>query len=268
MRQSRGRRAVVAQREEKGLRQFAVRVCEKVEQKGETDYEGVATELVQELLDAQAGGERDRSSDDKNIRRRVYDALNVLCAIGVIRKERRRILWQGLPRPSQREMERLRAQLRQRSEQQRQKLEMLEDIKLQQDALRALLERNKREPAVRERGRRGGSDASPTMQALHLPFILVATDADAQIDVETDERDRHSCTFRFSKPFEVFDDQHVLRRLGLVATVPRRAPTRPLPNDTDGSGSDELDAAADDALAHHLPLSTEADGESDRSSAS
>eukprot|EP00166_Cyanidium_caldarium_P002450 ctg_2395.g575 len=186
MRQSRGRRAVVAQREEKGLRQFAVRVCEKVEQKGETDYEGVATELVQELLDAQAGGERDRSSDDKNIRRRVYDALNVLCAIGVIRKERRRILWQGLPRPSQREMERLRAQLRQRSEQQRQKLEMLEDIKLQQDALRALLERNKREPAVRERGRRGHFPLQPSRE-LGDHHIAVAE----QLHVKLDAGARH-----------------------------------------------------------------------------
>jgi len=35
--------------------------------------------------------------DEKNIRRRVYDALNVLMAIGVITKEKKTITWVGLP---------------------------------------------------------------------------------------------------------------------------------------------------------------------------
>lgn len=37
--------------------------------------------------------------DEKNIRRRVYDALNVLLAIGVIQKDKKTITWSGLPRP-------------------------------------------------------------------------------------------------------------------------------------------------------------------------
>ena len=36
--------------------------------------------------------------DEKNIRRRVYDALNVLMAIGAIAKEGKDIVWQGWPR--------------------------------------------------------------------------------------------------------------------------------------------------------------------------
>lgn len=35
--------------------------------------------------------------DQKNIRRRVYDALNVLMAMGIIAKERKEIRWLGLP---------------------------------------------------------------------------------------------------------------------------------------------------------------------------
>ena len=35
--------------------------------------------------------------DHKNIRRRVYDALNVLMAIDIIRKEKKEIRWLGLP---------------------------------------------------------------------------------------------------------------------------------------------------------------------------
>jgi hypothetical protein len=36
-------------------------------------------------------------NDEKNIRRRVYDALNVLMAMGIIRKQKKTILWVGLP---------------------------------------------------------------------------------------------------------------------------------------------------------------------------
>merc|ERR1712045_548045 len=35
--------------------------------------------------------------DEKNIRRRVYDALNVLMAMDIISKEKKEITWKGLP---------------------------------------------------------------------------------------------------------------------------------------------------------------------------
>lgn len=35
--------------------------------------------------------------DEKNIRRRVYDALNVLMAMDIISKEKKEIQWRGLP---------------------------------------------------------------------------------------------------------------------------------------------------------------------------
>ena len=35
--------------------------------------------------------------DEKNIRRRVYDALNVLMAMDIIGKENKDIFWRGLP---------------------------------------------------------------------------------------------------------------------------------------------------------------------------
>lgn len=36
----------------------------------------------------------------KNIRRRVYDALNVLMAMSIIEKEKKEIRWVGLPTSS------------------------------------------------------------------------------------------------------------------------------------------------------------------------
>ncbi len=46
---------------------------------------------------ATTAGGTDGNYDEKNIRRRVYDALNVLMAVGVIRKEKKEIVWGGWP---------------------------------------------------------------------------------------------------------------------------------------------------------------------------
>ena len=47
--------------------------------------------------------------DHKNIRRRVYDALNVLMAMNIIKKERKEITWIGLPTNSSQECQKIEA---------------------------------------------------------------------------------------------------------------------------------------------------------------
>ena len=51
----------------------------------------VADELVKEFVSSQSSGDAtavDQQYDEKNIRRRVYDALNVLMAMDIISKVR------------------------------------------------------------------------------------------------------------------------------------------------------------------------------------
>lgn len=48
--------------------------------------------------------------DQKNIRRRVYDALNVLMAMNIISKEKKEIKWIGLPTNSAQECQNLEVQ--------------------------------------------------------------------------------------------------------------------------------------------------------------
>lgn len=95
----------------KGLRHFSMKVCEKVKQKGVTTYNQVADELVNEYCSysspsAQSSSAQSSSTilnndtltyDQKNVRRRVYDALNVLMAMNIISKEKKEIKWIGLP---------------------------------------------------------------------------------------------------------------------------------------------------------------------------
>lgn len=78
----------------KGLRHFSLKVCEKVKVKGTTTYNEVADELVAEEIQ---NNSFDKNCDQKNIRRRVYDALNVLMALQIISKDKKEIRWIGLP---------------------------------------------------------------------------------------------------------------------------------------------------------------------------
>ena len=41
--------------------------------------------------------DKETAYEEKNIRRRVYDALNVLLALNIISKERKTIRWVGVP---------------------------------------------------------------------------------------------------------------------------------------------------------------------------
>jgi transcription factor Dp-1 len=79
-----------------------VAVCEKVESKGRTTYNEVADELVAEFTnpDSPHISPDQQQYDEKNIRRRVYDALNVLMAMGIILKDKKDIQWKGLPSAS------------------------------------------------------------------------------------------------------------------------------------------------------------------------
>lgn len=84
-------------------------MCEKVESKARTTYNEVADDLVNELATSEIALEGFQF-DEKNIRRRVYDAINVLMAMDIIRKEKKEIIWQGFPASSGTNIDRLRAE--------------------------------------------------------------------------------------------------------------------------------------------------------------
>lgn len=113
------------------MRHFSMKVCEKVQKKVVTSYNEVADELVAEF----SSGDNNISPneavsscschmmsaadtpvahslvflflqhvyDQKNIRRRVYDALNVLMAMNIISKDKKEIKWIGFPTNSAQE---------------------------------------------------------------------------------------------------------------------------------------------------------------------
>ncbi|KAB2006987.1 hypothetical protein ES319_D11G385400v1 [Gossypium barbadense] len=93
-----------------GLRQFSVMVCKKLESKGSTTYAEVADEIIEEFAATQSNtaGSLDEFHE-KNVRRRVYDALNVLMAMDIITREKKEIRWKGLSTTQTKDLEELKA---------------------------------------------------------------------------------------------------------------------------------------------------------------
>ncbi|CAD8073344.1 unnamed protein product [Paramecium sonneborni] len=80
------------QRSQKGLRNLSVKVRDIVLELKSTSYKDVAQRLIQDLGSDGQIVELDNPKDEQNIKRRVYDALNVMIASKVLRKEGKRVL--------------------------------------------------------------------------------------------------------------------------------------------------------------------------------
>lgn len=93
-----------------------------------TSYNEVADELVAEETDDAGGASGAASYDQKNIRRRVYDALNVLMAMNIISKEKKEIKWIGLPTSSAQECEEIEIQNQQARERIQEKQQQLREL--------------------------------------------------------------------------------------------------------------------------------------------
>nr|XP_020826654.1 transcription factor Dp-2 isoform X5 [Phascolarctos cinereus] len=234
----------------KGLRHFSMKVCEKVQRKGTTSYNEVADELVSEFTNSNNHLATDSQAyDQKNIRRRVYDALNVLMAMNIISKEKKEIKWIGLPTNSAQECQNLEIEKQRRIERIKQKRAQLQELLLQQIAFKNLVQRNRQN----EQQNQGPPALNSTIQ---LPFIIVNTSKRTVIDCsissdnwrrksgiplqylcqenpksghrESDstemteqppplafENKRFEYLFNFDNTFEIHDDIEVLKRMGM-----------------------------------------------------
>ena len=157
--------------------------------------------------------------DEKNIRRRVYDALNVLMAMNIIVKDRKQITWRGLPLPGggskvarlRAERDRLRAVVDRAAA-------GVTDAARQAAAFRALILRNATTPASALRAAAASvasAGAPPPPTPLPLPFILLSVRGDAAVEVQISD-DNRSAAFDFKDaPFRVVGGEDVLYTLGL-----------------------------------------------------
>ena len=191
----------------KGLRHFSMKVCEKVESKGTTTYNEVADELVAKFSKPDDPKFcADQAYDEKNIRRRVYDALNVLMAMDIISKEKKEITWKGLPATAKEgDLESLRAEKARAQASIEKKNAYLLELVEQYKSYQALLQRNAARAAV-----------GVVPSGIQLPFILVQTKPNATVEVEISE-DQQVVHFDFnSTPFQIHDGNFVLAQMNLT----------------------------------------------------
>ncbi|KAF7836524.1 transcription factor-like protein DPB isoform X1 [Senna tora] len=292
----RGQRAVGGDKSGRGLRQFSMKVCEKVESKGRTTYNEVkhlqcvasaclsnisssitvhvlacrkdekkcalrlplvfdslaldiiqilsllqilnfsvelvmqylkfsairlvaevADELVAEFADPgnSISSPDQQQYDEKNIRRRVYDALNVLMAMDIISKDKKEIQWKGLPRTSLNDIEELkkvRLRLRNNIEKKAAYLQELEEQCRFADFLSYSVKYVGLQNLIQRNEQLYSSGNAPS-GGVALPFILVQTRPHATVEVEISE-DMQLVHFDFnSTPFELHDDNYVLKAM-------------------------------------------------------
>lgn len=182
----------VQNRQRKGLRHFAVRVSAKVESKIRTTYTQVADELVSE---EKCGG----TIDEKNVRRRVYDSLNVLIALGIIEKHAdKSIRWRGRLHELREANEKRRAIIAR-------KRAFLTGTREQAATLEALINRNR--------------TSSIPSDGLKPPFLIIGTSPQTNIDCTLD-KSQCDVQFTLSNDFTIFDDREVLRRIQLPSNPP------------------------------------------------
>ncbi|CAJ0581221.1 unnamed protein product, partial [Mesorhabditis spiculigera] len=187
----------------KSLKLFASKVRDKVQRKGVTTYAEVAEELVQEYFDSvPMESIEKRASDGKNIRRRVYDALNVLIALRLIKRDKKTIVWANVDStrvdyPSE-EIHALREIV-----QHRQKIigEMLSEIV----STKSLCERNATYEQVH------GVPHSDDVITMPFALLLANPKYGYRCRVDTNQQD---AVCQFGAAAKVVTDNEVMERLG------------------------------------------------------
>lgn len=191
----------------KGLRHFSMKVCEKVQEKKVTTYNEVADELVAEFSKSTKNNSLANQYDQKNIRRRVYDALNVLMAMNIINKEKKEISWVGLPSNAHQEYTNLEQEKKRRLQSIRDKTRVLQELIMNQISFKSLAARNKQHEVVH---------GIPSQNSyIQLPFIVVNTNKKTIIDCSI-SHDKMEYHFHFNDKFEIMDDLDVLKKIGML----------------------------------------------------
>ncbi|KAJ1284776.1 hypothetical protein BS78_03G231000 [Paspalum vaginatum] len=178
-----------------GLREYSKIVSKKVEMKGRTTYSEVADEVCGELKLTLNGQE----FDEKNIRRRVYDAFNVLIALRVIAKDKKEIKWMGLSNFRYEKIKTLEEAHKELMTRIKNKKTLLQEIEKQFDDLQNIKFRNQ----VLQR-------SAESANGICLPFLLVKASRKARVEIEISE-DSRIAGFDFNcTPFTLHDDVSIL----------------------------------------------------------
>lgn len=179
----------------RGLKYLTAKVKNIIFSKGFISYKEVSDELVKEL---EVTDGLDREKEEKNILRRVYDALNVLIASEVVVKQGKKYVWHYSGSEG---LEILKNNLQDQKGRIEEKRKSLKEVWKRFSTVKELFDRNKvkNEP-----------------DAIKFPFIVVATEEhpDNMIRMECSS-DRTDVCIKFMKNIHLYGDLEVVLKLDI-----------------------------------------------------
>lgn len=198
-----------------GLKHFTLRLCELVEKKQICTYNVLSDALIEDLKQDAL------SVEEKNVRRRVYDALNVLDAIGVVKKESsKEIRWVGWPTERQKghsekgiKERRLYTKREELLQKVREGVARNYESSVKLFCLSNLILRNKDAPlplllVAQERGIQAPNPFT-------VPFMMIVAPHGAKTDVNISDDCRHAELDFNESSYQIYDDMGVMRMMGL-----------------------------------------------------
>lgn len=256
-------------RSSRGLRVLSLKVRDIVSKKKKTSYKEVAEALLQDLNQKLKGkSQAEISKEEQNVKRRVYDALNVLIAADVLRKEGKLVccenssMNQGAGKRKQKnDKESLLEQIQEIKKRKKEKMEALQELVFKSLALRNLVRRNKEKAAMEmleaknnmfgpnakknnsagmagaqvnatkiEVVQENASLKSQTQDVINFPFIVVVSSSpENNMNLNMDNLQRH-LSIESKKEFNIYGDIDVLLKMRLHY-VPRETFEKEIPKE-------------------------------------
>jgi len=234
-------------RSTRGLRVLSLKVKEIVSQKKRTSYKEVAESLTFELRQKMsARSSKEESKDEQNVKRRVYDALNVLIAADVLRKEGKVVYCDesngfsnnnnnnnnGNKKKSREERDRIVHDIQEAKKKNKQRVEVLHELIFKCLAIKNLIKTNKArleaEGGQDKKARPSNVNATrievvqenPALKpknedVIRFPFIvLLSSSPENSMNLNMDTSQRQ-LAIESKKPFNIFGDIDVLLKMGL-----------------------------------------------------
>lgn len=139
-------------RSSRGLRVLSLKVRDIVSRKKKTSYKEVADALLQDLSQKLKGkSQAEISKEEQNVKRRVYDALNVLIAADILRKEGKLVCCEpssnnsanSSKKKNQQSRESIIEQIEEIKKRRKEKIEALQELVFKSLAIKNLVRRNK-----------------------------------------------------------------------------------------------------------------------------
>jgi hypothetical protein len=219
-------------------------------------------------------------SDSNNVKRRVYDVLNVLVAMGILEKDKKRLTYVGEPTPNSSSSlsgphppstpatsaattttspsgrNRVTSDTQQQAEEANELFDhgldsLTERVNSKRSELSGLLVHHLLlHELIKQNETKGqpGEAVSDGGDKLKLPFIVISSSPDCHVDIQISE-DKSGMLATFDSPFELNDDVEVLTRMNLLEKITEESILSVVPTDL----LDLLPAFLKAKLTNHPP---------------